>query len=422
MPPGTYVLTLGQITIDKNLAIEGSDTRTTIIDGNDASRIFETAPGTQVVFRALTLTRGNAAGDGGAVLSQGAALVQFCTVKDNTASGEGGGVAAGGDLSVDFSTFSGNRAFIGGAIVRVAPSDQTISNSTFSGNVAQAFGGAWTCGNGAFPGTLDLLNSTFTGNEAGSVDALDLGCDDTVTTVANTIFAENGSDAVQDCAFAGGSNIETTSHVLGSDGSCTLGGPGDLPNTDALLGPLANNGFFTDTHLPGAGSPAIDAGDAAVCDAAPVGGQDQRFVFRPQGAGCDIGSVEVEVIAAPDDDGVANDVDNCPTVANPGQQNFDNDAFGDACDNDLDNDGKTNNHDVCDFTPAGQVVGKLTGCSIAELCPCDGPLSSHHGWHNHAQYVSCVTVMATAFRLEHLITTQQKVQVINAAAQSSCGR
>lgn len=40
-----------------------------------------------------------------------------------------------------------------------------------------------------------------------------------------------------------------------------------------------------------------------------------------------------------DADGVLNGVDNCPTVANPLQQNNDGDAEGDACDTDDDNDG-----------------------------------------------------------------------------------
>ncbi|MGH1539379.1 MAG: S8 family serine peptidase [Arenicella sp.] len=40
-----------------------------------------------------------------------------------------------------------------------------------------------------------------------------------------------------------------------------------------------------------------------------------------------------------DGDGVSNDEDNCPALANPAQANFDNDNLGDACDPDDDNDG-----------------------------------------------------------------------------------
>jgi hypothetical protein len=46
------------------------------------------------------------------------------------------------------------------------------------------------------------------------------------------------------------------------------------------------------------GSPAIDNASAAVCAAAPVGGVDQRGVSRPQGAGCDIGAYELQVVTA----------------------------------------------------------------------------------------------------------------------------
>jgi Thrombospondin type 3 repeat len=43
-----------------------------------------------------------------------------------------------------------------------------------------------------------------------------------------------------------------------------------------------------------------------------------------------------------DHDGVHNALDNCPTVANAGQENLDGDSKGDACDDDIDGDGLSN--------------------------------------------------------------------------------
>ena len=75
------------------------------------------------------------------------------------------------------------------------------------------------------------------------------------------------------------------------------------------LGPLGANGGDTPTRLPGPTSPALDkipAGTAtgatdAVSGAAITlcgpGAKDQRDVNRPQGARCDIGSVEVVQVA-----------------------------------------------------------------------------------------------------------------------------
>lgn len=48
-----------------------------------------------------------------------------------------------------------------------------------------------------------------------------------------------------------------------------------------------------------------------------------------------------------DGDGVNDDVDNCPAVANPGQEDNDNDGAGDACDADDDNDGIADMNDNC---------------------------------------------------------------------------
>jgi hypothetical protein len=50
---------------------------------------------------------------------------------------------------------------------------------------------------------------------------------------------------------------------------------------------LYNTGGLAPTHLPYAGSPAVDNASLLYC---PSG--DQRGVLRPQGAGCDVGAVE----------------------------------------------------------------------------------------------------------------------------------
>jgi hypothetical protein len=52
----------------------------------------------------------------------------------------------------------------------------------------------------------------------------------------------------------------------------------------------------------------------------------------------------------PDGDGIGQ-FDNCPTVANPDQANLDGDADGDACDEDIDDDGAPNDLDAFPFDP-----------------------------------------------------------------------
>jgi hypothetical protein len=56
-----------------------------------------------------------------------------------------------------------------------------------------------------------------------------------------------------------------------------------------------------------------------------------------------------------DDDGVSDDVDNCPAVANTDQANFDGDTVGDACDEDDDNDGVLDALDAFPLDPTESV-------------------------------------------------------------------
>ena len=55
--------------------------------------------------------------------------------------------------------------------------------------------------------------------------------------------------------------------------------------------------------------------------------------------------------------------DNCPGISNPTQSNVDNDAFGDACDPDIDADGVLNAADICKGTP-GPATNR--GCPLPD--------------------------------------------------------
>jgi len=123
-----------------------------------------------------------------------------------------------------------------------------------------------------------------------------------------------------------------------------------------------------------------------------------------------------------DGDGVGNDVDNCPNDPNSSQNDLDGDGIGDACAPDIDGDGVTNENDVCAGTAAGMVVNPGTGCSIVQLCPCEGPRGTNQPWRNHGKYVSCVAHAADDFLELGLITTVEKNTTVGEAGQSDCGK
>src|SRR5678816_4848409 len=143
--------------------------------------------------------------------------------------------------------------------------------------------------NAVDPLPVSITNSTISGNSSGSIsnsNALEIG---------NTIVIRTGTD-VSILNGTGGS-VSSLGHNLSNDnGGGFLTGPGDLINTDPLLGPLQNNGGPTFTHELLKGSPAINAGDPKFT---PPPFADQRGYQRVYNGRIDIGSLEVQPVPTP---------------------------------------------------------------------------------------------------------------------------
>jgi hypothetical protein len=195
----------------------------------------------------------------------------------------------GANVLVENSTISGNVGDVGGGIRMLG--NATVRNSTLSGNAAAGWYGSAVFHT---DGVITLVNSTVTGNvapdSAGAALFVGTFTDASATMhVVNSIVSENTFFGCFVAPFGAGIvTLTSGGNNVVSDGSCAPVASDLLVGT-ALLGPLEDNGGPTSTHLPLPGSPVLDAANEALCPAT-----DQRGVARPQGAGCDAGSVERE--------------------------------------------------------------------------------------------------------------------------------
>ena len=181
----TITLTSSQLTVNKNLTIDGSGAPGIQISGNNAFRVLEITanpsfqPST-VTLRNLAITNGRVtAGDesgaGGGIKTASSTIltVENCQINNNFASYGGGGIFAGfrGQTTVINSSFDGNDGSAGnqerggGAIATKSAGTLTVQGSTFTNNKGINGGGI-----NSLLGTLTVENSRFINNDTTSGD------------------------------------------------------------------------------------------------------------------------------------------------------------------------------------------------------------------------------------------------------------
>jgi len=395
---GTVTLTQGELAVTDSVAINGFGNVT--VSGNGASRIFDFTGGSSSLsnltirdgFNQInTVIGGNA---GGGVFNSATLQVNGCLFANNHVlggagfggapgnSGQGGAIYNSGTLFVNGSAFTqtnqatggqGGNSFgrggsgrggagQGGALFNDSSGSLTVTNCTFSQNVAMGGnggsggtnGGDGGNGNGGAIfnlGTMTVMSTTIDGNSGssgtpgtgGANGVLGVGSGGVAVAggtaaMTNNIVAGNvgfnggGNDVDGTFASNGFNLIGTGNHSTGFNGTADQVGT-DLNPIDPRLFALQNN-----VMLLRRDSPALDRGNSAGLTTDQRGGPrpvDTVFGNVAGGDGADIGAVEMNLLGGSDSDhdGMSDDFEilygfnpNDPTDAN----------------GDLDNDGLTN--------------------------------------------------------------------------------
>jgi hypothetical protein len=293
----SFILTAGQATgTDWNTVAGGmwnyssSPTLTNLIFSGNSANQYGGGLGNYVGSNP-TLTEvsfsGNSAGQGGGGMFNNSSSPSLTEIafSGNSATLMGGGMYNiwTSNPALNKVTFSGNSPSYGGGISNES-SSPSLTNVTFSGNTATDYGGGMY--NSSSSSTLK--NVTFNGNSASYGGGIS-NYSSSTPQIHNTIFW--GNTAAIGTQIYNNSSTSGVSNSVIQDGCpagsiCTMA----IITADPLLGALGDYGGFTQTVPLLAGSPAINAGNDAVCPAT-----DQRGFARPQGTHCDIGAFESEL-------------------------------------------------------------------------------------------------------------------------------
>jgi hypothetical protein len=220
---------------------------------------------------------------------------------DSSLSSTGTGISANAGDSTTSLEVNRSTVVADGDAISGFDSDLVVRQSTLQGT---GFG-VQSRGDAA---SVEVVNSTITGHReygvsvvghAGTVHS------STISNAASALLAADGGELTVTSSIVSemegvvcfGAVVSGGHNVLDTD-DCGFTATGDQVVADVGLGALGDNGGTTETFLPAATSPAVDAG--AGCPDV-----DQRGVSRPQDgdddgtAACDAGAVELAVEEPP---------------------------------------------------------------------------------------------------------------------------
>ena len=287
VPAGTYVLTSGTLTVGAGVTVSGAGARATVVSGNHASGVFSVT-GAGATIQDLEVTAGSAPNGGGITSNDGLTLHRVAVVA-NVAVNNGGGIEVDGSapMLIDHSLIASNHVTsVGGTAGGIDYDSTSLGRRSSPPRSLATPPGAPRAGSTR---SETICSSTATRSSATRSGAGGQGGNfrqhGVAMSIRNTILAGGIATAGGDCYLSGGStltslghNAEDTDATPDSDCQNGLRGTGDRKGLVLGLGVLQDNGGPTDSILPGPGSPLLDTGDLANCQAT-----DQRGVPRPQG-------------------------------------------------------------------------------------------------------------------------------------------
>ena len=351
----TQQIQIGGVGDGEDLAIEGPGADQITVSGEGAGRVFKVfgfdQPGAQVSISGLTIANGSTS-TGAAIYSNAFAkyfgptpptappvvasppadlTLTDVVVRDNESTSGDGAVELtafafskynstiepvpyeAGTLTVNNSTLTGNSASGRGGAISINHSNgpSTIADSTIADNQAAYGGGLSFYSLYAGADSLQITNSTISGNEANGPNGVAGGvylygsgnqssidnttiADNSATTFGGGVVGINGLDASptisssivadNDAMYAPDVGADREPFVIDHSLIESYDGGGDASNIigqDPQLGPLADNGGPTQTHLPALSSPAIDTGVGERPDHRPARPGPDRRPQRP---------------------------------------------------------------------------------------------------------------------------------------------
>ncbi|MFC1757904.1 choice-of-anchor Q domain-containing protein [Planctomycetota bacterium] len=340
-----------ELVLRDNVAIRGNESPV-VIRGDDTSRLFKVDENVNAEFADLVLENGR-----GAVESSGKLTFDGVVARNNHRASRGGAVyGLMGEISINNSWFSENSSSGGGAIyagnsvqllrvtdshiennearstaggggIHTSAESTQIASTTIHGNRAGEGAGGILIDSDAGPvvissstisentsgfaegaihaqnSRLRIEHSTIFENEGGVILP-----SSTILELDHTIVADNLADNRRiDLKIADSSSVDAVFSLVGANGDSGLevGSPdakGNLIGSSnspisPLLSRLANAGSKSRVHIPAAGSPVLNAGNADV-DGFPSSDQRGGFFARIADGRIDIGAVERQTAIA----------------------------------------------------------------------------------------------------------------------------